>query len=113
MLCRDDPNTAELIADLGRRVTSYGFSDRADVRASDVRPAGLATEFVVHRTGCAPLPLRVNLPGRHNVSNALAAVAVADELGVDDAALTKAFAEFSGIDRRFQVLGTLTTAADE
>lgn len=111
VLCRDDPNTAELIAGLGRRVTSYGSSGRADVRASDIEPDGLASEFVVHRKDHEPLPLRVNLPGRHNVLNALAAVAVAQELGIEDAAVQRALAEFSGIDRRFQVLGTVTTPA--
>jgi len=111
VMCRDDANTAELIPGLGRRVMSYGFSERADVRASDVRPAGLASEFVVHRPGYGPLPLKINLPGRHNVLNALAAVAVALELNIDDAALSRALAEFSGIDRRFQVLGTITTPA--
>jgi UDP-N-acetylmuramate--alanine ligase len=111
VLCRDDPNTAELIAGLGRRVTSYGFSTRADVRASDVTPLGLASAFLVHRADREPLPIKINLPGRHNVLNSLAAVAVAAELGVDDAAVQRALAEFSGIDRRFQVLGTVTCAA--
>ncbi len=111
IMCRDDANTAELIPGLGRRVLSYGFSKRADVRATDIRPDGLASEFLMHRPGRDPLPIRLNLPGRHNVLNALAAVAVALELDVDDAALTRALAEFSGIERRFQVLGTITTAA--
>ncbi|MDH3418133.1 MAG: UDP-N-acetylmuramate--L-alanine ligase [Gammaproteobacteria bacterium] len=110
VMCRDDPSTAELIADLGRRVMSYGSSGRADVRVSDIEPDGLASNFVVHREGREPLPLRVNLPGRHNVLNALAAVAVAQELGIEDAAVQRALAEFTGIDRRFQVLGTITTA---
>ena len=92
-------------------MVSYGFSSRADVRASDVKPVGLASEFVVHRKDREPLQLRVNLPGTHNVLNALAAVVVAQELGIDDAAVQRALAEFSGIDRRFQVLGTVTTAA--
>ncbi len=111
VMCRDDPDTAALIPSVGRRVASYGFSERADVRASDVVVKGLASEFVVHRAERPPLPLRINLPGRHNVLNALAAVAVAAELAIDDAALAKALAEFSGIDRRFQVLGTVTTLA--
>jgi UDP-N-acetylmuramate--alanine ligase len=110
VMCRDDENTAELIPSVGRRVVSYGFAEHADVRASDVAVKGLASEFVVHRAERPPLPLRINLPGRHNVQNALAAVAVATELDVADAALQKALAEFSGIDRRFQILGTITTA---
>ena len=111
VMCRDDPSTAGLIAGLGRRVMSYGSSGRADVRASDIQADGLASTFVVHREDREPWPLRVNLPGRHNVLNALAAVVVAQELGIDDAAVERALAGFSGIDRRFQVLGTITTAA--
>jgi UDP-N-acetylmuramate--alanine ligase len=111
VMCRDDPNTAELIAGLGRRVTSYGSSGRADVRVSDIEPDGLASQFIVHRKNREPWHLRVNLPGRHNVLNALAAVTVAQELGIEDAAVERALAGFSGIDRRFQVLGTITTAA--
>jgi UDP-N-acetylmuramate--alanine ligase len=111
VMCRDDANTAELIPSVGRRIVSYGFSERSDVRATDVEARGLASEFVVHREGREPLPLRINLPGRHNVLNALAAVVVASELDVDDAALQRALAGFSGIDRRFQVLGTVTSTA--
>jgi len=109
VMCRDDANTLELIPDLGRRVMSYGFSERADVRSEEPQPSGLSSSFVVHRAGHDPLPVTINLPGRHNVLNALAAVAVATELGVDDEVIQRALAEFSGIDRRFQVLGTVTT----
>ena len=109
VMCHDDPNTAELMPEAGRRVMSYGFSVRADIRAENARSAGLSSAFVVHRADRAPLALAVNLPGRHNILNALAAVGVATELGVPDRAIRKALAEFSGIDRRFQVLGTVTT----
>jgi UDP-N-acetylmuramate--alanine ligase len=81
------------------------------VRVSDIEPDGLASQFIVHRENREPWHLRVNLPGRHNVLNALAAVTVAQELGIEDAAVERALAGFSGIDRRFQVLGTITTAA--
>ena len=84
---------------------------RGSAGASDFEPDGLASKFVVHREKRDPWPLRVNLPGRHNVLNALAAVAVAQELDIEDAAVERALAGFSGIDRRFQVLGTITTAA--
>lgn len=109
VMCRDDPNTCDLIPDLGRRVMSYGFSERADVRADGEQASGLSSSFVVHRVDRDPLPLTVNLPGRHNILNSLAAVAVATELGVADEAIRRALAQFSGIDRRFQVLGTVTT----
>ena len=109
VMCRDDANTRELIADLGRRVTSYGLSDSADVSAGKLRAEGLSTSFVVHRPDREPLPLTLRLAGRHNVLNALAAVAVVTELGVSDDAIQSALAEFSGIDRRLEVLATVTT----
>ncbi len=111
VMCGDDANTRELIPGLGRRVITYGFSQSADVQARNAQTAGLSTSFEVHRTGREPLQLTLNLPGRHNVLNALAAVAVAAELQVEDRAIQTAFAEFSGIDLRFQVLGSVTTPA--
>jgi UDP-N-acetylmuramate--alanine ligase len=112
ILCSDDANTRELIPLLGRRVASYGFGERADLRATDVERRGLSTRFKVEwSTGRAPLEVTLNLPGRHNVLNALAAVAVATELEIADAPVLKALAEFSGVDRRLQVHGTVTTAS--
>ena len=110
VLCSDDDNTRELGRDLGRRVVSYGLSEGADVRASHIERRGLKTRFKVQSSERRkPLLVELNLPGLHNVRNALAAVAVATELTIDDAALCRALAEFSGIDRRMQVLGTVTT----
>jgi UDP-N-acetylmuramate--alanine ligase len=109
VMCGDDTNTRELIPGLGRRVVTYGFSASADVQARNAQITGLTTSFEVHRIGHEPLRLTLNLPGRHNVLNALAAVAVAAELEVEDRAIQAAFAEFSGIDRRFQVLGSVAT----
>ena len=111
VMCRDDANTRELIPDLGRRVTSYGLSAGADVWADSVRFEGLSSFFVARRPGREPLELKLRLPGRHNVLNALAAVTVATELGVTDATIRHALAEFSGIDRRFEVQGTVATPA--
>jgi UDP-N-acetylmuramate--alanine ligase len=112
VLCSDDDNTRELIRQVGRRVTSYGFGERADIRAVDVERLGMRTRFRVEsKERRAPLTVELNLPGLHNVSNSLAAVAVAAELGIDDAPLKKALAEFSGVDRRLEVHGTVTTAA--
>ncbi len=112
VVCSDDDNVRELIPSLGRRVVSYGFGERADVRATDVERRGLKTRFKVEmRERSTPLEIELNLPGRHNVLNSLAAVAVADELKIADAPLQKALAEFSGVDRRLQVHGTVTTAA--
>jgi UDP-N-acetylmuramate--alanine ligase len=91
---------------------SYGFGERSDLRALDVEKLGLRTRFkVVSSERSAPLEIELNLPGVHNVLNSLAAVAVATELEIPDAALQRALARFSGVDRRLQVQGTVTTAA--
>ena len=112
VLCSDDDNTRELIPSLGRRVVSYGLGERADLKAFDVERLGLKTHFkVTSPERRKPLAVELNLPGLHNVRNALAAVAVAAELEIADAALCRALAQFSGIDRRLQVLGTVTTAS--
>jgi UDP-N-acetylmuramate--alanine ligase len=112
VMCSDDANTRELIPALGRRVTSYGFGERADIRASSVERKGLKTRFKVEsKERSKPLAVELNLPGMHNVLNSLAAIAVAAELEIDDAPLKKALAEFSGVDRRLQVQDTVMTAA--
>jgi UDP-N-acetylmuramate--alanine ligase len=112
VLCSDDDNTRELIPQLGRRVTSYGFGERADLRAYDVERLGLRSRFkVVSKQRREPLTLEINLAGVHNVMNSLAAVAVAEELEIADTALKRALAEFSGVERRLQVNGTVTTPA--
>ena len=109
VICNDDLNARTLIPAVGRRVLTYGVSDGSDIRAEEVKSVGLVSSFVVHRAGHEPLELKVNLPGFHNMLNSLAAVSVATELGISDEAIKKALLEFSGIDRRFQVLGTVTT----
>ena len=112
VMCSDDAHTRELIPSLGRRVVSYGFGARADVRASNVERMGLRTRFTVEtKERRKPLTVELNLPGVHNVLNSLAAIAVAAELDIADAPLLKGLAEFSGVDRRLQVQGTVTTAA--
>jgi len=112
VMCSDDPHTRDLIPRVGRRVASYGFGERADLRAQDLRGEGLATRFKVrYPDHDAPVEFRLNLPGVHNVLNALAAIAVAGELGIETAAVQAALAKFSGIDRRLQVTGEIDTAA--
>jgi len=112
VMCSDDANTRELIPAVGRRVVSYGFGARADVRAFDVERHGGKTRFKVEAHGRkTPLAVELNLPGMHNVLNSLAAVAVAAELDLADAPLKKALAEFAGVDRRLQVHGTVTAAS--
>src|SRR5690606_27062062 len=107
VLCADDAELARLIPQVGRPITAYGFGEHADTRAVDVRREAQRTSFNVLRKGLPPLPVTVNLPGLHNVLNALAAIAVATELGIEDAAIQRALAGFQGIDRRLQVVGEL------
>lgn len=105
VLCVDDAEVARLVPQISRPVTTYGFAEEADTRAVDVRREAFTTHFTVLRKSQPPLPVTVNLPGLHNVLNALATIAVASELGIDDAAIQRALATFEGIDRRLQVVG--------
>jgi len=112
ILCLDDPGVAAIAAEVQRPTITYGLGEGADVRALDIRAEGLRSHFRVTRPGGRPpLEITLNLPGRHNVRNALAAVALADELALDDKAVQRALAEFQGIDRRLQVLGEVETAS--
>ncbi|MGH8225930.1 MAG: UDP-N-acetylmuramate--L-alanine ligase [Gammaproteobacteria bacterium] len=106
ILCADDPVLARHATTLPRPVSTYGFG-AADFRAEDVRAEGARMHFTAQRPGGAPLALTLNLPGRHNVENALAAVAVAAELGVPDEAIAAAFAGFNGVSRRMERLGEI------
>jgi UDP-N-acetylmuramate--alanine ligase len=106
VVCTDDPTVAGLLAEISRPVLSYGFDPGADLYATDVRQDGLRTRFRAVRPASAEvLEVTLNLPGRHNVLNALAAVAVGRELGVPGAAVCRALEAFEGIGRRFQVYG--------
>ena len=106
VLCADDPMLQALLSRVGRPITTYGIDADADVRAVDVRREGPRSAFKVVRRGrSGELPITLNLPGRHNVLNALAAIAVATELEVPDAAIQRALGEFQGIDRRLQNYG--------
>ena len=104
-LCVDDPGVREILPQLSRRVLTYGLSEEAHVRTLSYTQQGLRAQFTVIRPQRAPLPVTLNLPGRHNVLNALAAIAVATSLNVDDCAILEALSNFSGIDRRFQIYG--------
>lgn len=110
ILCADDPVLADLAPELGRPVWTYGFG-RADFQAEDVAAEAARMRFTVRRPEAGPLALVLNLPGRHNVENALAAVAVAAELEVPDAALASALANFYGVARRMEQLGEITLGA--
>jgi len=108
VVCLDDPGAQAILPLLHRATLTYGFSPEADVRAEDWVRDGLQSRFTVIRPGAVPLPVVLNLPGRHNVLNALAAVAIACDLELDDAACQRALASFEGVDRRLQVLGDVT-----
>jgi UDP-N-acetylmuramate--alanine ligase len=110
VLCADDPQLASIVQEIGRPILSYGLESGADVRGTHLRFAGLETRFDVARPGAAVLPMTLNLPGAHNVRNALAAIAVATELGIGDQAIQRALAQFQGVDRRLQHVGDVATA---
>jgi UDP-N-acetylmuramate--alanine ligase len=103
VLCVDDDEVRSLVPLIARPVRTYGTRSDADVRATDIRQEGLRTHFTVHHAEGASFPVELNLPGRHNVLNALAAVGVGLELGVDQEAICRALAGFQGIARRFVV----------
>ncbi len=109
VVCIDDANVREIVPNLQKTVISYGLSEDAQVRAYDVVDASGQMRFKVSRTGFGEdlpvLDVTLNLPGLHNVRNALAAIAVGTEVDVPDAAILKALAEFNGVGRRFQRYG--------
>ncbi len=108
ILCTDDPVVRDIVSQVSCPVTSYGFSEEAQVRAVNVRAVGAQMHFTAQRRNGVTLPdldIVLNLAGEHNVLNALSAIAVAVELNVPDAAVQKALAEFSGVGRRFQSYG--------
>ena len=136
VVCTDDPGVNDVLGDIGRSVTTYGTNDEADIRAVNVEFRKNTTSFDVLRSGdtasavspslrstkveqntgdtsnVSPvMHVTLGLPGLHNVRNALAAIAVADELQVGDAAVVSALEKFEGIDRRFQDLGEIRTSA--
>ena len=110
IMCIDDLGVQKILTKVTRPIVSYGFSELADVRAVDVRQSGLKTHFVVQRKQKDDLELCINLPGKHNVENALAAITVATELAIDDAAILEALRKFAGVGRRCEVLGEFNTS---
>ncbi len=111
VLCLDDAHVREIVPFVSRPVLGYGLADDAQVRAVDVRAEGAQMHFTVLRPDAAPLPVVLNAPGLHNVRNALAAIAVADELDVGDEAIRTALAQFTGVGRRFQSYGAVAVPA--
>lgn len=112
VVCVDDAGVKEVMGNIGRSIVTYGVNDEADVRAENIEFSKEKTQFDVIRPGDRKsLHISLQLPGMHNVRNALATIAVADELQVGDEAVVNALKNFEGIDRRFQYLGDVETAA--
>ena len=110
ILCTDDPVILEIVPQMSCPITSYGLNDKAQVRAVNVRAVGAQMHFTVQRRHGVQLPdleVVLNLAGQHNVLNALAAIAIAVELNIADAAVQKALLGFAGVGRRFQSYGDL------
>ncbi|MBK1680807.1 UDP-N-acetylmuramate--L-alanine ligase [Rhodocyclus tenuis] len=107
VVCADDANVRSILPHIGKQVVTYGFDAGANIRAENVVADGGQMRFTCVRVNGSESRLEVtlNLPGRHNVLNALAAIAVASEVGIDDAAIVRALAEFKGVGRRFQRYG--------
>ncbi len=106
VVCVDDENVRSILPRISRQFVTYGFDEGADYRATELCQDGLFTSFVVQRPGDRePLAIRMRMPGKHNVLNALAAIAVADDEGVADNAIVVALEKFAGVGRRFQVCG--------
>ncbi|MGP1683940.1 MAG: UDP-N-acetylmuramate--L-alanine ligase, partial [Giesbergeria sp.] len=113
ILCVDNAAVRDILPEVSCPVTSYGFSEDAQVRALDVRAQSGQMCFTVQRRNGVTLPdldVRLNLAGEHNVLNALAAIAVAVELSIPDDAVLRALAGFKGVGRRFQSYGDLLAA---
>ncbi|MDR2244681.1 MAG: UDP-N-acetylmuramate--L-alanine ligase [Burkholderiales bacterium] len=105
--CIDDAHVREILPEVGRPVMSYGFSEDAMLQALQVENRQGTMHFVAVQRGFADLPVVLALPGRHSVQNALAAIAVGREVGVDEKAIARALAGFKGVGRRFQRYGEI------
>lgn len=110
VVCIDDANVRQIVPLISKPVVRYGFAADAQVRAENVEARDGRMHFTVLREGREPLPVVLNLPGLHNVQNALAAIAIATDLDVADTAIQQALAEFNGVGRRFQRYGEIPAA---
>jgi UDP-N-acetylmuramate--alanine ligase len=114
ILCTDDAAVRDILPQVSCPITSYGFNEDAQVRAVNVKAVDGQMHFTVQRRNgvtLPDLPVVLNLPGEHNVLNALSAIAVAVELNIPDAAVQKALADFKGVGRRFQRYGEVAAPA--
>ncbi len=113
VLCTDDASVREIVPQISKQVVSYGLQPGANVRAENIvaQDGQMRFDCVRVNGSTTRFPVTLNLPGVHNVLNALAAIAVASEVGVTDAAIVKALAEFKGVGRRFQRYGEIPLAS--
>ncbi len=112
VLCLDDAEVRSIMPDVARPVLTYGCSEDADYRATDIRRTGNVTHFKAWKPGQSQaLDVTLNLAGRHNVLNALAAMAIAQDLEIADDAVLRALANFQGVGRRFQIHGEIEIPA--
>lgn len=106
VMCTDDPVVEEILPEVSRPVITYGVNEEADYRAENIRQDGMYTRFTAKRPeGFNDLEVSLNMPGHHNVLNALACIAVATDEGISDEAICNALDKFEGVGRRFQRLG--------
>lgn len=106
ILCIDDDVVRDVLPSVGRPILTYGFSEDADFRIVNVDKHGLSSSFVVRRPGAnKDIPVTINMPGEHNILNATAAIAVATDEGINDAAIQRGLKNFQGVGRRFQLFG--------
>ncbi len=114
VLCIDDETIKEILPEVNRPVLTYGFNKEADFHAVDVVQNGLITSFTAKRpAGQKDLRIKLRMPGKHNVLNALAAIAVASDENISDEAIIEALEKFQGVGRRFQVCGEFPHKGDQ
>src|SRR5215813_4676875 len=105
IVCLDDPNVQGILPEIKRRTITYGTTSQADIEATDIRCGHFSSDFCLHRRTADFGRFHLRVPGRHNVLNAIAAVGVALELEIKPDIIREALADFSGVDRRFQIRG--------
>jgi len=105
VLCLDDAKIRSILSEMSRPFVTYGIEEEADYRATLILYKGTKSHFVAERPDGNRLEVTLNLPGKHNVLNAMAAIAIASELNISDRAIQKALENFGGISRRFQIYG--------
>lgn len=105
IVCVDDPIIRSILPEVMRPIVTYGFSEDANIQITSFQQKGIKNHFTVLRKKQKPLDITLNLPGQHNALNAVASIAVATELNIADEVIQSALPRFSGVDRRFQILG--------